>query len=101
MLYTNFISANEQNNDIYLMVSQFVTVKPKFNFFVREKRKNLWRLRPSLVSLTYRVSSEQKKSFKQLIMGTKQPVQLPAVVEKLEVDEATTDDIVELEKEHG
>ena len=40
MLYTNFISANEQNNDIYLMVSQFVTVKPKFNFFVREKRKN-------------------------------------------------------------
>jgi len=35
-------------------------------------------------------------------MGTKQPVQLPAVVEKLEVDdEATTDDIVELEKLDG
>jgi len=44
---------------------------------------------------------KKKKSFKQLIMGTKQPVQLPAVVEKLEVDEATTDDIVELEKLDG
>jgi len=36
-------------------------------------------------------------------MGSKQPVQnqLPAVVEKVEVDEATTDDIVEIEKLDG
>ena len=30
--YTLFFGAREQNNDIYLMVSQFVTVKPKFDF---------------------------------------------------------------------
>ena len=43
--------------------------------------------------------SEQKKSFKQLIMGTKQSnnVQLPVVAEK--VEEATSDDVKDIEQE--
>ena len=52
MLYTNFISANEQNNDIYLMVSQFVTVKPKFNFFVREKKSLAATAKFSVINLS-------------------------------------------------